>query len=108
MIGINVTDNGNTIDVSAPDGSNIISILKTNIVSVGMYFQNNTTNGLGGSPYSYGRRTPGRTTKTIININLADRTKFSFDCDEVINQATWQGCTNAELLVAQSDIQSWL
>ncbi len=107
-VGINVTNAANYINISDPSNVNIMTIKKTAIASVGMYFQKNCVNGLGQSPYAYGRRTPGRTTKTIIQINLTDRTHYSFDCDEVINQATWQGCTNTELLVAHADIVSWL
>lgn len=108
-MGIKVVNNGNTIDISDENGTiNVTSIQKTLIVSVGMYFQKNCVNGLGQSPYAYGRRTPGRTTKTIIRINMEGEVNYSFDCDEVINQVTWQGCTLAALLVAQADIQSWL
>lgn len=107
-IGIKVTNSPNYININSPDDSNIFTIKKTAIASVGMYFQQNCVNGLGQSPLAYGRRTPGRTTKTIIQINLTDQTHYSFDCDEVVNQSTWQGCTNAKLLVAHSDIQSWL
>ena len=106
---IRVTDNGATIDISDENGNvNVNSIAKSNIQAVGMYFQKNCVNGLGQSPYAYGKRTPGRTTKTIIILKLVDRTTTSFDCDEVENHATWQGCQLANLLVAQSDIQSWL
>lgn len=105
---IKVTNNANTIDISDVNDTNIASIDKKLISSVGMYFQNNCTFGLGQSRFGYGKRTPGRTTKTIINIVLSNSSVFSFDCDEVQNQPTWQGCTNANLITAQQDIQSWL
>lgn len=106
---IKVVNNGTTIDISDENGTiNVTSIKKSQILSVGMYFQENATNGLGGSPYGYGKRTPGRTTKTIIRLTMLGELTYSFDCDEVANQLTWQGCTLAALLQAQSDIQSWL
>lgn len=106
---IRVTDNGATIDISDANGNvNIASINKTTITSVSMYFQKNCTNGLGGSRFGYGKRTPGRTTKTIIRLHTTSQQTYSFDCDEVENQATWQGCELSNLLTAQSDIQSWL
>lgn len=108
MVGINVINTANYININAPDNSNIVSIRKTSIISVSMYFQSNCVNGLGQSNYAYGRRTPGRTTKTIIRIITESEMSYSFDCDEVINQPTWQGCTNAALIQAQSDISSWL
>jgi hypothetical protein len=108
-MGIKVANAATTIDISDENATvNVTSIAKTKIVSVGMYFQENCVNGLGQSNYAYGRRTPGRTTKTIIRLTLQDETSINFDCDEVVNQATWQGCTLAKLLVAQAAIKSWL
>lgn len=106
---IKVVNSTHTIDISDENAAiNIMSIAKSNIQSVGMYFQKNCVNGLGQSPYAYGKRTPGRTTKTIIRINLVDRTNFSFDCDEVVNHVSWQGCELTDLITAQADIASWL
>lgn len=108
MIGINVINSANYININAPDNSNIYTINKSLVDSIGMYYQENCVNGLGQSNFAYGRRTPSRTTKTIINIRMSDQSSYSFDCDEVINQPTWQGCTKAALIQAQSDISSWL
>lgn len=106
---IRVVNNTDTINISDENANiNITSIQKALVVSVGMYFQKNCINGLGQSPYAYGKRTPGRTTKTIIRINMEGDTNYSFDCDEVVNQATWQGCQLSNLLTAQADIASWL
>lgn len=106
---INVTNTGATIKISDPNAIAPDSyIVKANIQSIGSYFQKNCVNGLGNSPYAYGKRTPGRTTKTIVRISLIDATTFNFDCDEVNNQVTWQGCTLAALQVAITDIESWL
>lgn len=85
-----------------------VSIQKSNIVKVGSYWSQNCYNGLGQTPYGYGVRTPGRTTKTIVILEMVDKTKISFDCDEIENQATWQGCTFAALGTALTDINSWL
>ena len=78
------------------------------IVSISGYFESNTKNGPGSSPYSYGKRTPGRTTKTIVTITTADHVDTSFDCDEVTNQAGWQGCTLAALQQALEDLANFL
>jgi hypothetical protein len=106
---IRVVNSTDTIDISDEAGTiNITSIAKSQILSIGMYFQKNCMNGLGQSPYAYGKRTPGRTTKTIIQIQQVGHICYSFDCDEVVNQATWQGCQLSNLLTAQADIASWL
>lgn len=106
---IEVTNTGATIKFSDPLGVGTDSyIVKTNIQSIGSYFQKNCVNGMGNSPYAYGKRTPGRTTKTIIRISLIDATTINFDCDEVSNQAGWHGCSRAALQQAITDIESWL
>jgi hypothetical protein len=105
---INVTNSANAITISDDTNTNPTVIAKTKIIEVGMYWQFNCNNGLGLSPYAYGRRTPGRTTKTIVILHLNDGTKVSFDCDEVANQVTWQGCQQSDLLTAVADIKSWL
>lgn len=106
---INVTNTGLTIKISDPLGvAPDAYIAKSDILQIGSYFQKNCVNGLGNSPYAYGKRTPGRTTKTIVRLCLHDSTTFNFDCDEVANQPTWQGCTLAALNQAVTDIESWL
>lgn len=105
---IKVINSANTIEITSVDGLTTNTIQKALVVQVGMYFQKNTTNGLGQSPYGYGKRTPGRTTKTIVNLILESGAVISFDCDEVENQATWQGCQQANLIQAVNDISSWL
>ena len=107
-MGLQISDDGTSIKISDSAGlSPDVHIEKANILRIGSYFQKNTVNGLGNSPYAYGKRTPGRTTKTIVSI-IQEGYTFSFDCDEVLNQATWQGCTLAKLQVAVADIQSWI
>lgn len=83
-------------------------INKSDIARIDSFFMKNSLNGLGQTPYAYGVRTPGRTTKTIVKIEYVDKTTFSFDCDEVLNQTGWHGCTLAALNQATSDINSWL
>lgn len=111
---LTVTLVGNAIEFGPdPSNPNQVNTPKTyvtlnSIDKVGSYFQKNTSNGLGNTPYSYGKRTPGRTTKTIVQLVLRDGTSISFDCDEVQNQPTWQGCQLANLEQAVSDITSWI
>lgn len=107
-MGYNVTNLANAIEIASTPSGNITVIQKAHIVSVTMYFQKNTINGLGQSRFAYGVRTPGRTTKTIIRLICEGEINYSFDCDEVLNQPTWQGCTLAALQTALNDITSWL
>lgn len=108
-MGIQVANLANVIQISDGAGTtNFSSIQKSLIISVGTYFQKNCVNGLGNSPYAYGKRTPGRTTKTIIRITCEGEINYDIEVDEVLNQPTWQGCTQAALINAYNDIVSWL
>jgi hypothetical protein len=106
---LTVTNSTNVIVIGDSSGATPnSSIHKSQIVRVGTYYAQNCYNGMGMSVYAYGWRTPGRTTKTIINLELQHGINVSFDCDDVTNQAGWQGGTIAALNQAESDINSWL
>lgn len=110
-MGLNITNDATHGTIKISDSAGVSPdtyINKSDIARIDAYFAQNCYNGLGQTPYAYGVRTPGRTTKTIVKIEYIDRTTFSFDCDEVLNQATWQGCTLAALNAATTMINSWL
>lgn len=51
----------------------------------------------------------GQQKMTLISlVDITGSTRLSFDCNNVVNQAGWQGQTNAALNQAVSDITGWL
>jgi len=91
----------NSIAVSA-DGANWSTINKSGLdVKSRFVKQNSATNG--GHPFvnkgSHGQ---------ITLANGEDTPKLSFDPNDVVNQATWQGNTEAAVQVAVSDLTDWL
>jgi hypothetical protein len=47
-------------------------------------------------------------TMTVLQINLADGSRFNIELQEVSNQATWNLGTQAALQTAMADINAWL
>lgn len=111
MAQITITNDTDTIVFGDNAGLTTNSVIrKSNIVRVGGLFQANSVNGMGNSQlYGYGGgATNPRSTKTIVQIEVQHGQAISFDCDNVSNQATWHGGTQAALNTCIADINSWL
>jgi hypothetical protein len=87
------------IAYSVDGGNNWTTIKRDQVVSVGSVRTKNSKTGSGsGGSYTH---------RDAIVVNLADRTKFSFDVKDVANQPTWNPGGVAGLQAAVTAMNGW-
>jgi len=90
----------NTVILVSKDGIVWDTIRKSRITRVGSRFQIGWNNP-GINPYQF-------TNLARITMSEGTNTILDFDIQEVVNQPTWVGGTQAQLITAVNDINLWM